>query len=122
VRFYFYLVHLFLPNTASFQVPLYIEESDLDAATKVAMGLKNAFEKKFEIIVPPSAPILVVENINESRFEALILELINHPSVTIHLPVNFNGVIFQNNRKGKSLSSIQARIMVPGNEADFYSL
>lgn len=122
MNLYFYVIHIFLPNTASFQVPFYIEASDAKAAKSISNGLKSDFDKQFEVLFPPSDPVLVSASINESRFDALISQINQQNSVIIHLPQGFSSNIYQHNKTGSPLTSLMARIMVPGHQSQYYSL
>ena len=122
MKLYFYVIHVFLPNTASFQVPFYIEAADSNTAKSISDGLKTDFEKQFEVLFPPSDPVPVFANVNESRFVALISQINQQNSVTIHLPQGFSSNVYQHNKTGGPLKSLMARIMVPGHQSQYYSL
>jgi len=122
MNLYFYLVFPFLKNTVAFQLPLYIEASNVNDAKVKADSLLTALKNQFDILIDPSSPILLVPNVNQSRFDALISQINLQNSVTIYLPVNFGINMYQHTKTGNALSSVLAQIIVPGNHSNVYSL
>ena len=122
MNFYFYVIHVFLPSTASFQIPVYIRAAHLEAAKTVADELECNLKKQFELLMPPSDPIRVISGRNEPQFDAFVSQITAGKSVTINLPPKFTGDLFQLDKSGSRLDSVMARVIVPGHESEYYSL
>ncbi|MCG8521900.1 MAG: hypothetical protein MI744_06815 [Pseudomonadales bacterium] len=119
---YFYLIHPFLKSTASLQLPLLIEAPDLASAKKNAQSLRALIKKQFDLLFEPSDPVLVIPSVNEARFDAFMDRLKNGAVVTLNLPVGHSFNFHQLKPHGQALQSIQALVLVPGNQSSYYSL
>lgn len=122
MKYYFYIIHFFQPNVVSLQLPVYMGAVDAIAATAAASALKSAIASQFQLAFEPSDPVLLVPSVNGPYFDYFFSNLNNGNQVTINLPINFNGNVFQCINKGKPLAAVNALVTIPGNHPNFYSL
>ena len=121
---YFYLIHPFLQHAVSLQVPVYIGSPNQELANSNAVSLCSAFSTQFDLLFAPSDPVLVIQSINEARFDGLISQLsdCNNKCVLVNLPLNHGLTLYQHAPYQQSLETLQARVLVPGQHSIIYSL
>ncbi len=119
---YFFMIHALTPNVVSLRVPLYIQAPNQPSAQRQASNLTTAFSTQFQILFPPSAPILLVPTVNGPTFDALIAELRLQPPVSINLPIHHAFVLHQHLPHTSPLTALEARSLIPGNHSMVYAL
>jgi len=113
---YFYLIHIYKQGQISLQIPLYIEAVNSNDAKKKSEVIKSRLTKQFELLIPSSDPLMLVDSINASSFGFFFRALATGERVELEFIPELNVNIYQLNAS-QPLQRIEGLIMMSDDQS-----